>query len=302
MPINRDLVNAQVSGQMVQIASGPMVQIASGLFVNVQSGIFVNVGTALSGLDIQVNISGDPVVVSSGVIDINLVNSSGLQVITQPGIQVSGAVQISGTITVDPVTSSGLFVKNVMIDTAGDEAKIDATAQALETIEYEHHEIHEGEMFHAHEQISGLADNGTLDLLVVTGSGIEVHAMFEYGSEGAAWFELYEGVLLSGSPGGSGTPATAWCMNRYVSGTPASTVFKDPSVVVGDKIDVVYMPGGEGPKTAGAGGRGANEWILTGVSGPENYLARIINVGGAPKDANLAVEFYEKTPGYHGTP
>lgn len=216
-----------------------------------------------------------------------------------------------GTFLTSGVTAtvqSGVFIASgvgvlvsgeaMQIGRSGYLAGVDRTARTLQTIEYEHHEIHEGAMWHGYIQTSGLADDASLNTLLVTGSGLEVHAIFEKNIGGDAWWELYEGVLLSGSPGGSGTPVTTHCMNRYISGTPQTTVFHNPNYIGGTKLTVDYIPGGTGPRTAGGGARGEYEWVLTGVSGPVNYLLRVINVAGAAKDIAVGVEFYEKRPGY----
>jgi len=248
------------------------------------SGDYVNI---TSGINLQVDISGDPVTIQSGA---GVLVQSGYGVIINSGV---GVTTQSGVFT-----ASGAFVKTVVIDTAGDEAKIDATANAMETITYPHHEIHEGHMWHGFAQTSGLADDAVLDMLIVTASGKEVHAVFEHDCAGDSWFELYENYNLSGSPGGSGALVTPHCMNRYVSGTPGTTIYKNPSGIGGTKLSVEFIGGGTGRRTAGGSERGANEWILTGVSGPVNYVARMVNVAGSAKDSSAGLEFYEKNPGY----
>jgi len=96
-------INVNASGQVE-------VDVVSGAYVTVQSGIFVNVGTALSGLDIQVDISGDSVVVSSGVIDITggAVSISG-NVITMSGNMIETHI-MSGEVTVEQKASDTINI------------------------------------------------------------------------------------------------------------------------------------------------------------------------------------------------
>jgi len=321
MTINVDMVDIKsgqtvwISGQHVYVESG--VYLASGAYVIADVQVDVS-----SGLHVQ--ISGQHVYVESGVwlasgqqmlvgyyapaqgptvptrllTDISgqaYVWISGQHVYVESGVYVaSGIYHASG---VGVVVQSGTFAKAIIIDTTGNEAEIDATVHVITTIDTAHHEIHAGNMWHTFSQTSGLADGANLDVLLVAGSGQEVHAWFENATEGAGWFELWEGVGLSGI-GGSGIPIATHCMNRYISGIATTTCYKNPNFAGGTRIDVQYLPGGEGPKTVGGGGRGANEWILNGVSGPVNYVSRVINVAGAAKDAQNCVEFYEARPGY----
>ena len=321
----------QESGAVVVVASGTGVTVQSGVFF--ASGVGV---TVQSGLGVW--ISGQHVYVESGVYTIANVNGyyyeqqywtpirvdrsgrlmstvsgdhvyveSGAWVITKVDVTVSSGlhVVISGQhvyVESGVYLASGMAVlvsgQAMMVGRSGVVAGIDLTARTLNVITYEHHEIHEGDMWHGYIQTSGLADDASLNTLIVTGSGLEVHAIFEKNVGGDAWWELYEGVLLSGSPGGSGTPVTLHCMNRYVSGMPQSTAFHNPNYIGGTKLAVEFMPGGTGPRAGGGGARGEQEWVLTGVSGPVNYLLRVVNVAAAAKDITVGVEFYEKRPGY----
>ena len=72
-------------------------------------------------------------------------------------------------------------------------AQIDKSTRAVETIEYEHHEIHDGSSFHAFHADTDVADNERIVLSFKTPSTTKwIHMLGEVTASGEAEFWLYE--------------------------------------------------------------------------------------------------------------
>lgn len=253
------------SGQHVFVESG--VHVASGLHVVADISVEVSSGLWVDG------VSGIHVFVESGA---HVIIRSG-EGIVLAGTQVSGTISVSGAVIIQ--------------DTSGHSLQIDGTVPAAVTISVVHHEVHEGNMFRSCCIQSGLADDSALNMLVIAGSGKEVHAFFDGALGGDGWFYLYENTTVTSN----GLLVPSNCMNRFVSGTAKTQVYCGPVVTSSmTPLCAAAIPGGTRQQAVGAQMRANTEWVLNGVSGTVNYLARIINVAGAVKDASLGVEFYEK--------
>ena len=266
MSIEIDVVST--SGQGVGV---------SGQHVYVESGVHVVISgqpVLISGQ--PVTISGDHVFVESGVYVIADIAESGMGVQIQSGVH----VQISGQHVyvesgVHIITESGAGVRANILDTDGNIMKVDQTVKAGVMITTPHHEIHEGNMWNAWCIQSGLADNGILNMLVVTGSGKETHMAPDGACGGDAWFEIYEGTTVSEN----GTLITPNCMNRVISGTATTLTYCSPTVTSAmHPLLIQFMPGGQKNFAMGGTIRPNTEWIFNGVSGSINYLLRIKNV------------------------
>lgn len=266
------------SGMGVQIQSGAHVQI-SGQHVFVESGVFVTTqpDIGVSGT-IRSLISGDHVFVESGV----HVGISGQHVYVESGVHV---VSQSGTLYC--ITDGYTYLR----DTSGNVMNVDRTVKAGITINTPHHEIHEGNMWHAWCRQSGLGDDSNLEMLIVTGSGKEIHLAPDGACGGDAWLEMYENVTVSSN----GVLITPNCMHRTTSGTARTLTYCGPVVTsTMHPLSVQFMTGGQKQFAVGGLIRPNTEWIFDGVSGSINYLLRIVNVAGSAKDASIGVEFYEE--------
>ena len=266
--------------------------------VQIASGTFVQLGISLSGLDIQVNISGDTVTVDP-------VTSSGLHVNMsgQHFYQESGAfVTVQSGIHV--VSESGVNIVGDIriIDLSGHNAYVGQRHQALVTEGYVINEVHNGELYRVCTTVSGLADDAHLQMLISPASGYELHAVFGASLGGLAHVKLLEDVQFSAS----GTPMTVNCMNRFTSGQPSSVFAMAPTIT--DNGNVLYCDviGSAGKFGGGAGAvRTDVPWILQNVSGMGHsqsgvdglwYALEVINMNGDAQDASISVEFSEELP------
>ena len=78
-----------------------------------------------------------------------------------------------------------------------DEVRIDASTNTLQTIEYEHHEVHSGSHY-ALEGHTTLGNGGVLDFCVTVGSGTAYpHVVFNFSSSLDLSFALYEKAVFN---------------------------------------------------------------------------------------------------------
>lgn len=152
-----------------------------------------------------------------------------------------------------------------------------------------HHEVHEGEMFHASYTDGDVADDASVDMLLTVGAK-ECHATWEVFAGGQVSVYLYEAPTVA-----DGTPITIYNMKRASANTPLSTVKHTPTVTATGTTALVngrILPGGTSPTTRVGGGiRSGTEWILA----PDTaYLMRVTNDSGAGIPINVVVEWYEE--------
>lgn len=68
-----------------------------------------------------------------------------------------------------------------------------------------HHEVHEGEMFHASHTSASIADDANLDILLTVGAK-EAHATWEVFAGGQVTVSLYEAPTVSGGTASVAAP------------------------------------------------------------------------------------------------
>ena len=137
---------------------------------------------------------------------------------------------------------------------------IDASTEAIYTIDYEHHEIHSG----SHYLLSGfstVASGVTNKFTFKTPQTKEVHLVFEVSGTSQTEFYLHEGVTATG-----GTAVVPINNNRNSSNTSLSLVTNAPSIsAYGTKLySSSHGLAGETPAKADTSGVvvRSNEFIL----------------------------------------
>lgn len=169
----------------------------------------------------------------------------------------------------------------------------DETTGALLTIETIHHEVHEGEMFHVGYTAASVANNASVDVLLVTGATVETHASWEVFGGGQVTVYLYEGPTVG--EGDEGTALTIYNMKRDSANTPEAAAYHTPTVSATGTVALVngrILPGGTSPTTRVGGGiRSGSEWILAPGT---MYLMRITNTSGGTIAVNMGLEWYEE--------
>lgn len=166
-------------------------------------------------------------------------------------------------------------------------ADVDPANQALVTTDAIHRNIHRGVMFHVDKSEEGIADDGSVEILIQVGSTHNVHLSITVAAGGDHKYELYEDTTFSGA----GTALTPTNRDRRSSTTSASTFTHTPSISAdGTLLTNGLRPGGHGGNSVGGSGTGFAEWILATDT---VYLVRLTNLAGTAKLLSLSLDFYE---------
>ena len=187
-----------------------------------------------------------------------------------------------------------------------DEIRIDGSTNALETIEYEHHEIHSGSSFTCHYN-NDVTNIGEMTAIAfnVPDTAKWPHLIIEAETTGAGYVGLYEATSIDVD---EGTQLTIYNRNRN-SGT-AATVTSIETVPVANKATSYnetqaaganitmttelarnYLGAGE-KKTVGGGGRGSQEWVLDQAG---QYCVLIHSLTDDDATHNITLDWYEHT-------
>jgi len=166
---------------------------------------------------------------------------------------------------------------------------VDEDTNALVIIPEEHHQAHVGKAYRCVATFRELSPNATAYVLIRTTPTHETHINFSYNVGGNFI------ITLSSAPSVSSTGAelTVANLNQQDNSTiPANTKIYKPSISSPGTniVDEIFIEGGSGPQSTGAGGSGAVEWILTGG---EDYLVLMQNYGSNAKTISLIMSFYE---------
>lgn len=170
-------------------------------------------------------------------------------------------------------------------------APFDETTGAALVIDTVHHEVHEGEMFHASHTNGSVSNGANVDVLLATGAAVETHASWEVFAGGQVTIYLYEAPTVSAN----GTALTVYNMKRDSLNAPDGLLYHTPTVSATGSVALVngrILPGGTSPTTRVGGGiRSGAEWILA----PDTlYLLRVANTSGGTIAVNVVLEWYEE--------
>lgn len=110
----------------------------------------------------------------------------------------------------------------------------DTITRAINTIEYEHHEIHAGSHYFICDYDSSIADSETIEFVLTTPNTTSwTHMSLDFSSTLGVSLEVYEGA----SAIVGGTSVTAINNNRNSTNTSGMTILKDPtSITDGTRI------------------------------------------------------------------
>ena len=115
--------------------------------------------------------------------------------------------------------------KIIGIDYLAGNSGIDASTETLQTIEYEHHQIHAGSHFYICS-FETLADNASVDFAVTTPNTTKwAHMTFEIEGTSQTEFYVYEGSAVAG-----GSATTPMNNDRNSAKTSDLTISKNPAV------------------------------------------------------------------------
>ena len=184
----------------------------------------------------------------------------------------------------------------------------DASTNKLTTIDYEHHEVHDGNMFSCHynQQTTDIADRSIIAF--TTPAEKEIHMVVHVAATAAANFYILEGA--TGTTAGA-TDLTVFNRDRNssktseltsIDGTEGSVSYysltTDTAITGGTELWEEYIGAGKiGQATAGSS-RGANEWILKKST---VYDIELKAVDANDNDQLVELTWYEHTNKLGGT-
>jgi hypothetical protein len=170
-------------------------------------------------------------------------------------------------------------------------SKWDYINEAAVTMGEVHANIHRGIFFSGGYGAEGIADDGTLILLVQTGASQSAHLRYAGSAGGDHRVEFFEDTTVSAA----GTAIACSNRNRFSSNVCAATVTHTPTVTgVGTELINSILPGGtavgQGQTTPGSSATGFSEWVLKHNT---IYMLRITNLAGTAQPLSASVDFYE---------
>ena len=166
-------------------------------------------------------------------------------------------------------------------------AEVDAIVPGIVTIEAEHHEVHESNMYIVAHRFEDVADDGVVRFRIILAATKRLHCKFELAVGGNSRFDLYQGTTYDAD----GTELVEYNQDRGAADSASPSTYHTPTVnTLGTKILPGVLPGGVKNFAGGGSARSFTEWILKPST---DYLLVITNVSGGVIDIAVTAEFYE---------
>ena len=169
------------------------------------------------------------------------------------------------------------------------EKLVDCLVNAVITIDYSHHEIHEGNFFVVDHVNLALGAAATMSLCATIPAATFTHFRFIVSAGGAVHVELKEGPGFTG-----GAVETVFNANRNGPAAPFAAL-SDPTIAGGTVILEYVIAAGAGPKAAGGAG-GLFDEIVT-QNADQTYSIEVTNLTNGAIAASIVTSFYPKTVG-----
>jgi len=163
--------------------------------------------------------------------------------------------------------------------------RIDRSSRAMETIDYRHHEIHNGNHFFVQGQtdVTGAATNFDV-LIIVPNTTSWPHAFFHIRTEDEFVIVLYEGTTVSAN----GVALAEVDNNRNTANTAGGTTFFGPTVTTTGTSILSSKTGSAGS----FGGQSQLEYEII-LAQNTNYLFRLTKSGAGTHWIDFKLEWYE---------
>lgn len=188
--------------------------------------------------------------------------------------------------------------------------RLDSMAHAQNTIDFAHHEIHDGDSFSAYYTVTTAAtDAHRSAIYLLTPASIPLlHMIIQFSASFAAIYSICEGVTIDLNEGTNGVAiynrdrnsaktslardnATAHTANKVTTFTEAEIA--GANFTTGTIIRTVPVVAGAVPKPAGGSSRDAQEYILKKNT---PYVFLLTNVGANANVHHILLDWYEQTP------
>jgi hypothetical protein len=181
---------------------------------------------------------------------------------------------------IGPYSCNPLGFKKEVIDLLG----------AIIGITTNHHEIHEGNFYTLGCTFIAVPNNQYAEAHIVMGAERDFHFAVNVVAEGKSFAFLYRNSTYTAV----GTPLNIVNSNCASTNVASFTAFRDPEIeTLGDLLtpeNGTLIPGGPGPQSVGAGSKFDEERV---AAVNNDYLVRVQNVAGVPKDITIEISGYE---------
>jgi len=167
-------------------------------------------------------------------------------------------------------------------------ARMDASTHSIQTLSYEHHEIHAGSSYF-HKEAYGVAKNATIDHLIVTpASSAFAHMVISVeNTTSLVDVYLYKDTITTDD----GAVDDIHNRNQNYPDANTTEIYTTPTTsAVGTMLWSVAL--GAGKNLPGGSVRDSEELVLEQNN---KYLLRITEPNVAPTTVNIAFDFYEHT-------
>jgi hypothetical protein len=177
-------------------------------------------------------------------------------------------------------------IKGLTSDTTSQVPRIDTATHTLQTIEYEHHEIHLGSSFTC-SYTADIGNGANMDIEIVTPDTTEwAHFLYELEVEAESHLTIYEASTLT-----EGTALVVHNRDRNSATANTTLVYHTPTGITTGTTKIREAHIGSG-KTIGGGNRGTQEFILKRNT---KYLIRITNATTSNNYMSIKLDWYEHT-------
>jgi len=184
-----------------------------------------------------------------------------------------------------------------------DDIRIDGSTETLMQLNYEHHEIHSGSMFHAEANAAGGSGTKATITFKTPNSNKWAHVLFTARSNAASVMTIGEAATVTAASGTNYAPknknrnhATASVLIAEGSAGGAGNVTTGATVTsFGTELTSVQM--GAGVKEGGET-RGTGEWVLRA----NTVYAFEVESQAASSEVNVELTWYEHTERNYPTP
>ena len=177
-----------------------------------------------------------------------------------------------------------------------DRPRIDASTAAQIIIDYPHHDLHEGSMYHVHTSAAGGSGTKATISFTTPNTAKWFHLVFFYRSNVEALFTMGEGATVTASSGADylarnrnrNIADTSTCISAGSAGGAKYVTTGGTVTNFGATVDIDHF--GSGQKTGGAD-RASNEWVLKRAT----TYAFEVESQAAASEVGLALTWYQHT-------
>jgi hypothetical protein len=184
---------------------------------------------------------------------------------------------------------------------------VDGITTALKTIEYAHHEIHDGSSFSAYYSVTTASTNGHRSGIFIKTPAVKLcHLVVQFSVSTAATYSICEAPTIASNVGTHtsviynryrDSSSVSGCLNNatspaagYITTLTEAQIAGDGTWATGTVIRSAPLIAGSGPKPAGGSSRDSQEYMLKANT---KYVFLITNTTADANAHNILIDWYE---------